>query len=150
MEGGTLLDVATRRLIPDVDVAIYGERIALVGEADHIICPKTEIIEAEGLYITPGFIDAHYHIESSRLTPRRHAQLTLPHGTTAIFEDPHEICNVLGLEGITYMLGEAEGLPQKIYLSIPSAIPPTPYEETGDISVGKRPPRPGGAGASWA
>jgi adenine deaminase len=133
---GTLVDVATRRLIPGVDVAIYGGRIALMGEVDHAVGPETEIIEADGLYIAPGFIDAHYHIESSRLTPRRHAQLTLPHGTTAIFEEPHEICNVLGLRGVIYMLREAEGLPQRIYVSIPSAVPPTPHEETGGY-IGK-------------
>jgi len=136
VRGGTLIDVASRRLVPG-DIAIYAGRIALIGDVDHAVGPETEEVEADGLYVAPGFIDAHYHIESSRLTPRRHAQLTLPHGTTAIFEDPHEICNVLGLRGLAYLLEEAEGLPQRIYVSIPSAVPPTPYEETGGYIGGE-------------
>ncbi len=83
---GTLVDVATRRLLPDTFVAISGERIALVGKGRPETGPGTTLIDAEGAYIVPGLVDAHYHIESSRLTPHRHAQITLPHGTTTIFE----------------------------------------------------------------
>ena len=137
IRGGTLVDVCTRRLIPDIDVAIYGERIALVGDSSHSIGEKTRIIDAEGLYLAPGFVDSHYHIESSRLSPRRHAQLTLPRGTTTIIEDSHEICNVLGLKGISYFLEETEGLPQKVYISLSSATPPTPYEQTGGYIGGR-------------
>jgi len=128
--GGTILDVCTRRLIPEVDVAVFGDRIALVGDASDVIGRDTMIIDAKGLYLVPGFIDSHYHIESSRLSPRRHAQITLPRGTTAIIEDSHEICNALGLKGINYFLEETQDLPQKVYISLSSATPPTPFEET--------------------
>ncbi len=135
--GGTLVDVCTRSLVPEVDIAVYGERIALVGDASHTIGKDTQIIDAEGLYLVPGFVDSHYHIESSRLSPRRHAQITLPRGTTTIIEDSHEICNALGLNGIYYLLEETEGLFQKVYISLSSATPPTPYEETGGYIGGK-------------
>lgn len=145
IKGGTVVDVCTRRLLPDTDVAVHGSRIALVGEVDHAIGPETMIVYAEGLYLAPGLIDAHYHIESSRLSPRRHAQLTLPHGTTSIFEDSHEICNALGLKGVRYMLDEARGLPQKIYVTLSSATPPTPYEASGGYIGG----REAAEGLSW-
>ena len=137
IQGGTLLDVCTRRLIPEVDVAVYGERIALIGDASHVIGPDTEVVNAEGLYLVPGFIDSHYHIESSRLSPRNHAKITLPKGTTTIIEDSHEICNALGMDGIRYLLEETEDLYQKVYISLSSATPPTPFEDTGGYIGGK-------------
>ena len=135
--GGTLIDVCTRRIVPDIDVAVYDERIALVGDASDVIGQETRVIDAKKLFLVPGFVDSHYHIESSRLSPRRHAQITLPRGTTTIIEDSHEICNALGLKGISYFLEETEGLFQKVYVSLSSATPPTPYEETGGYIGGK-------------
>ena len=136
IKGGTLVDVCARRLVSDCDVAVHGKRIALTGDASHTIGHETRVIDAKGMYLVPGFVDAHYHIESSRLSPRRHAQLTLPMGTTALFEGSHEICNALGLEGIAYMLEEGRDLPQKIYVVLPSATPPTPYETSGGFIGG--------------
>ncbi|MBN2334383.1 adenine deaminase [Candidatus Bathyarchaeota archaeon] len=129
--GGTLVDVATRRLVPGMDVAIKGGRVAAIGDVGHTVGPGTERIDASGLYVAPGLVDAHYHIESSRLSPRRHAQLTLPFGTTSLFEGSHEICNALGLDGVRYMIEEARGLPQRIYVAVSSATPPTPFEDSG-------------------
>jgi len=95
------------------------------------------VVNAEGLYLVPGFIDSHYHIESSRLSPRNHAKITLPKGTTTIVEDSHEICNALGLNGVRYLLEETEDLHQKVYISLSSATPPTPFEDTGGYIGGK-------------
>lgn len=134
--GGVFVDVVTGRLVEGFDVAIKGDRVAATGNVDHAIGPGTEVVDAGGAYISPGLVDAHYHIESSRLSPRRHAQLTLPHGTTSLFEGSHEVCNPLGLDGVRYMLEEAKGLPQRIYVALSSATPPTPYEDSGGIIGG--------------
>ncbi len=128
---GILVDVATKRLVEGVEIAISGDRVAAISMQKIKRGRGTKIIDAAGMYLVPGLVDAHYHIESSRLSPRRHAQITLPHGTTTLFEGSHEICNPLGLDGVKYMLEEAEGLPQKIFVGLSSATPPTPYETAG-------------------
>jgi len=128
---GEFLDVATGRIRKGVNIAIKGERIAKIGNIDDTIGSETEVIDAEGMIVTPGFVDSHYHIESSRLSPRRHAQLTLPYGTTSLFEGSHEMANCLGLDGVKYFLDEAKDLPQRIYVALSSATPPTPFERTG-------------------
>ncbi len=137
IENGILVDVATRRLIDPVCISISGGRVASISRERPKGGPKTKIIDANGAFLTPGLVDAHYHIESSRLSPRRHAQITLPHGTTTLFEGSHEICNPLGLDGVRYLLEEADGLPQKIFVGLSSATPPTPYETTGAYIGGK-------------
>jgi len=128
---GDFLDVATGRIRKGVNIAIKGTRIAKIGNIDDTIGPETEVIDAENMIVTPGFVDSHYHIESSRLSPRRHAQLTLPYGTTSLFEGSHEMANCLGLDGVKYFLDEAKDLPQRIYVALSSATPPTPFERTG-------------------
>ncbi len=137
IDNGVLVDVATRRLVEGVFISISGGRVASISKEKPKAGPKTKIIDANGAYLSPGLIDAHYHIESSRLSPRRHAQITLPHGTTTLFEGSHEICNPLGLNGVKYILEEAEGLPQKIFIGLSSATPPTPYETAGAYIGGK-------------
>ena len=134
---GVLIDVSTRRLVEGVNISISGGRIASISKERQRAGPSTRIIDAGGTYLAPGLVDAHYHIESSRLTPRRHAQITLPHGTTTLFEGSHEICNPLGLDGVRYILDEAEGLPQKIFVGLSSATPPTPFETAGAYIGGK-------------
>ncbi len=89
IRGGRLVNVNTAEIEDGLDVAVSGERIALVGDASGCIGPSTTIVNADGAYLVPGFVDAHYHIESSRLSPWRHAELTLPRGVTVLFEDPH-------------------------------------------------------------
>ena len=128
---GEFLDVATGRIRKGVNIAIKGSRVAKIGNVDDTIGPDTVVIDAEGMVVTPGFVDSHYHIESSRLSPRRHAQLTLPYGTTSLFEGSHELANCLGLDGVRYFLEEAKDLPQRIYVALSSATPPTPFERTG-------------------
>jgi adenine deaminase len=81
--------------------------------------------------ILPGFIDSHIHIESSMLCPSRFAEAAVPHGTCSVVSDPHEIANVMGLEGIKYMLKDAESVPFKMFLTAPSCVPATFFETSG-------------------
>jgi adenine deaminase len=84
-----------------------------------------------GSYILPGFIDGHIHIESSMLSPSRFGQVVVPHGTTAVVADPHEIANVLGIDGIRYMRNDAGKSPLKVFFTAPSCVPATPFETAG-------------------
>lgn len=82
-------------------------------------------------YIMPGFVDAHVHIESSMLVPSRFAELAIPNGTVATVSDPHEIANVLGREGVEFMVNDAAQVPLKIHFGVPSCVPATPFETSG-------------------
>jgi len=84
-------------------------------------------------YILPGFIDAHIHIESSMLTPSRFAEAVVPHGTTSVVSDPHEIANIMGIEGINYMINDAEGVPLRFFFTAPSCVPATSFETSGAV-----------------
>lgn len=88
-------------------------------------------IDLKGLFMAPGFIDAHVHIESAMVGPSQFAQAVLPHGTTAVVADPHEIANVLGSAGIELMLTMSKGLPLNFYFSLPSCVPATSMETAG-------------------
>ena len=128
---GTLLDTATLELLPQTGIAVSGRRIAALGDVRRCMGPATTIIDASGLYLVPGFVDAHYHCESSRLSPTQHARVTLPMGLTAYFEGTHEITNAAGgLPGVQYFVEEGRALPQKIYPCVSSATPPSPVETT--------------------
>ncbi len=81
--------------------------------------------------ILPGFIDAHVHIESSMLSPSRFAEVVVPHGTTSVVSDPHEIANVMGTRGIEYMMMDAVSVPLNVYLTASSCVPATPFETSG-------------------
>lgn len=83
------------------------------------------ILDAAGLILAPGLIDAHMHVESSLTSPRRFAEAVIPHGTTAVLADPHEIANVLGARGIRWMMEAAKGLPLRTFTAIPSCVPAT-------------------------
>lgn len=88
-------------------------------------------------YILPGFIDAHIHIESSMLTPSRFAEAVVPHGTTSVISDPHEIANVLGTSGINYMIKDASIVPLNVFFTAPSCVPATPFETSGAVISAK-------------
>ena len=136
IKGAKLVNVHTAEIIPDTDVAVVSGRIALVGDATHTIGPETVIIDASGLYLTPGFMDGHLHVESSMVTVTGFARAVLPHGTTSIFMDPHEIANVLGLEGVHLMHDEGKSVPLRVFTTIPSCVPAAPgFEDTG-ASIG--------------
>lgn len=129
--GGTMLNTITGELLPDWGVAIAGDRIAAVGDVARHAGPATVRVSAKGMTLVPGFVDAHYHCESSRLSARRHAEVTLPQGLTAYFEGTHEITNAArGLPGVEYFVEASRRLPQKIYPCVSSATPPSPVETT--------------------
>ncbi|MEW6409441.1 MAG: adenine deaminase [Nitrospirota bacterium] len=108
------------------DVAVVQGRIIGFGDYD-----SAEVIDLEGKYLCPGFIDGHIHLESTMVTPSEFARTVLPLGTTAVIIDPHEIANVLGIEGIRYFLKSAEALPIDIYVMLPSCVPATDMETSG-------------------
>ncbi len=110
-------------ILPHTDVAVRKGRIALVGDARGCIGPQTRVVDAEGRYLAPGFLDGHIHVESSMLTVREYARAVVPHGTVGIYMDPHEIANVLGLPGVSMMMEEAEGTPLKVMMTTPSCVP---------------------------
>jgi len=88
-------------------------------------------------YILPGFIDAHIHIESSMITPSRFAETVVPHGTTSVVSDPHEIANVVGTRGIEYMIKDAVSVPLNVFFTAPSCVPATPFETSGAVISAK-------------
>ena len=125
LKNGQLVNVFTSEIYP-ADVAIHKNHIAGIGN----YFGKQEI-DLNGRYIAPGFIDAHVHTESTFLYPGELARAVVPHGTTAIVSDPHEIANVLGVPGIKYLLDLSEGLPLDIYFTVPSCVPSTDLETSG-------------------
>ncbi|HEC68248.1 MAG TPA: adenine deaminase, partial [Candidatus Desulfofervidus auxilii] len=109
------------------DVAITEKYIAGIGDYQ----TGKQIIDAKNLYLIPGLMDAHIHLESTLLTPSAFARAVIPHGTTSIFIDPHEIANVLGIKGINYMLKATENLPLNVFILVPSCVPATNLETSG-------------------
>jgi adenine deaminase len=118
---GKLLDVHARRIVPST-IWIESGRIAAMEPAAEADCPH---------FIAPGFVDAHVHVESSMLPPSEFARLAVVHGTVATVSDPHEIANVLGREGVAWMIADATKTPLKICFGAPSCVPATPFDEAG-------------------
>jgi adenine deaminase len=117
--------------IETTDIAIHDGIIVGIGQYEGI-----HELDLSGLYVAPGLIDAHVHIESSMLTPQRFAQMVIPKGTTTIIADPHEISNVCGVAGIEYMLNSSIQTPLSVYMMVPSSVPATVHEHSGaSISV---------------
>ncbi|MBO8160145.1 MAG: adenine deaminase [Thermosipho sp. (in: Bacteria)] len=114
--------------IEKTNIALFKKRIAGIGNE---YTTGKKIIDLKGAYILPGLIDAHVHIESSMLSPVEFAKSILPFGTTTIIADPHEIANVLGVDGIEYMIKSTEGIPLNVYFAVPSAVPATKFETSG-------------------
>jgi adenine deaminase len=131
------VNVHTREVLSGWDVAVAEGRFAYVGpDASHCIGPETEVIEADGRYLIPGLCDGHMHIESGMLTPAEFARAVIPHGTTTMFADPHEIANVLGLRGVRLMHDEALLQPVNIFTQMPSCAPSAPGLETTGYEIG--------------
>lgn len=127
-----LINVNTREIIENIDIAIAKGRIALIGDASHTIGESTKLIDGTGYFASPGFIDTHIHVESSMLTVKEYAKCVVPHGTTTIYMDPHEITNVLGLRGMELMIEDGKKVPMRVYTTVPSCIPACPgFEDTG-------------------
>jgi adenine deaminase len=137
IRGGQVVSVQTREVLPGWEVAVAEGRFAYVGpDAGHCIGPATEVIDAGGQYLVPGLCDGHMHIESGMLTPAEFARAVIPHGTTTMFHDPHEIANVLGLRGVRLMHDEALMQPVNIFTQMPSCAPSAPGLETTGYEIG--------------
>ena len=136
IRGGIWVNVHTRETLPNHDIAITHGRIAcVVPNASYCIGDDTEVIEAEGRYMIPGLCDGHMHIESGMLTPAEFARAVIPHGTTSMFTDPHEIANVLGLKGVRLMHDEALLQPINVFTQMPSCAPSAPGMETTGFEI---------------
>lgn len=125
LKNGRIVNLFSGEIVTG-DVAVHEGIIVGVGSYDG---PRAE--DVRGAYIAPGFMDGHFHVESAMLAPRELAAAVLPHGTTAIVADPHELANVLGVGGIRYLLQVTEGLPVDFYVMLPSCIPATHLETSG-------------------
>ena len=131
VRGGGLVNVQSREVLDGWEVAIAAGRFAYVGpDAGHCIGDETRVIEAASRFLIPGLCDGHMHIESGMLTPAEFARAVIPHGTTTMFVDPHEIANVLGLTGVRLMHDEALLQPISIFTQMPSCAPSAPGLET--------------------
>jgi adenine deaminase len=122
VRGGRVLSVFTREWL-EVDIAVADGWIAGLGDYD-----GREVVDASGRYVVPGFIDAHMHLESTKLLPDEFARLVLPLGTTAVVLDPHELANVLGTDGVHWLLDACDGLPLDFYFMASSSIPASVFE----------------------
>lgn len=132
VKNSRLINVCTHEIIENVSIAVAEGRIALVGDANHCIGDKTIVIDAKNKYLAPAFMDGHIHIESSMLSVGEYAKAVIAHGTSGVFIDPHEICNVLGLDGVNYMMEDAKRTPLKTMLTTPSCVPAVGgFEDTG-------------------
>jgi adenine deaminase len=137
IKNGRWVNVHSGEIIPNTDVAVWHSRIAYVGEnADHTIGEETKVVAGNGRYLIPGLCDAHMHVESGMVTVTEFARAVIPHGTTSMFIDPHEIANVLGLPGVKLMHDEAQTLPINVYVQMPSCVPSAPGLETPGASIG--------------
>lgn len=136
VRGGAWVNVHTREVIDSTDIAIKSGRFAYCGpDASHCIGPDTQIIEAKGRYMIPGLCDGHMHIESGMLTVTEFSRAVIPHGTTSMFVDPHEVANVLGLRGVRLMHDEALEQPINVYVQMPSCAPSAPGLETTGFEI---------------
>ena len=136
IRGGSWVNVHTREVLDNHDIAVAEGRFAAIApDLSASIGPETEVIEARGRYMVPGLCDAHMHIESGMLTPAEFAAAVIPHGTTTMFTDPHEIANVLGLAGVRMMHDEALMQPVNIFTQMPSCAPSAPGLETTGFEI---------------
>jgi adenine deaminase len=125
IKNGRVVDVFSGQ-IEKKNVAIFGG--VIVGFGDY---QAREVMDVKGDFLCPGLIDGHVHIESSMVTIPEFARAVLPNGTTTVITDPHEIANVLGLQGIHFMADSARGVPLNVFIMLPSCVPATPMETSG-------------------
>ncbi|MCE5207132.1 MAG: amidohydrolase family protein [Chloroflexi bacterium] len=132
-----LINVLTGEIYP-ADIGIRGDRISYVGQAGEFILQSNQVINGAGMWASPGFIDGHVHNESSMCTPAHWAAVILPHGTTTVCTDPHEIGNVMGMRGVKYMLDASQDLPLRYYITVPSCVPAVPQLESAGATFTDR------------
>jgi adenine deaminase len=137
IRNGQWVCVQSGEIVPDTDVAIKGSRIAYVGpDASHTLGSGAKVIDAAGRYLVPGLLDGHMHVESGMVTVTEFARAVIPHGTTGMFIDPHELANIFGLRGVKLMVDEAADLPLNVWVQMPSCVPSAPGLETPGASIG--------------
>ena len=132
----TWVNVHSREAIPGSDIAIKSGRFASCGpDASAMIGPETRVIDAGGRYLIPGLCDGHMHVESGMLTVSQFVRAVIPHGTTSMFVDPHEVANVLGLKGARLMHDEAMVQPINVFVEMPACAPSAPGLETPGAEI---------------
>ena len=137
VRNGRWVNVHSGEVIAATDIVITAGRFAYCGpDASHAIGPETKVVDAAGRYLVPGLCDGHMHVESGMVTVTEFCRAVIPHGTTSMFIDPHEIANVLGLEGVRLMHDEALAMPVNVYVQLPSCVPSAPGLEHAGASLG--------------
>ncbi|WP_159586357.1 adenine deaminase [Chelativorans xinjiangense] len=137
VRNGRWVNVHSGEVIPGTDLAIAAGRFAYCGpDASHAIGDRTKVVDARGRYLVPGLCDAHMHVESGMVTVTEFCRAVIPHGTTSMFIDPHEIANVLGLQGVRLMHDEAAAQAINVYVQMPSCVPSAPGLENAGAQLG--------------
>lgn len=135
LTNASVVDVYNHAILKNKTVLIKDGFIAGFASDDKFKAKK--VVDVKGDYVMPGFINGHVHIESSHLSPEMFASAVVPHGTTTVIADPHEICNVCGLDGLDYFYKASENLPLTVFFVIPSCVPATPFENAGAVITAK-------------
>ncbi len=136
VRNGRWVNVHSGEIIDATDIAVVAGRFAYCGpDASHAIGEATKVIDAGGRYLVPGLCDGHMHVESGMVTVTEFCRAVIPHGTTTMFIDPHEIANVLGLEGVRLMHDEAAAMPINVYVQMPSCVPSAPGLEHAGAEI---------------
>jgi adenine deaminase len=138
VRNASLVNVNSGEILEHQDIAVKGDRIATIGNVEQTVGAGTELLDAKGRWVTPGFIDGHVHVESAMVTGTEFAKAVMPRGTTTVFMDPHEMANVLGLNGVRFFISEAATLPLKMLVTFPSCVPAAPGFETTGGSIGQK------------
>ena len=125
LRGGRIVDVFSG-CVREADIAISCGRIVGFG-----VYPAERTVDIAGRFVSAGFMDGHVHMESSMVTPAQYARATIPHGTTAVVSDPHEIANVMGSQGIEWLIRAARKTPLHVFVMVPSCVPATSMETSG-------------------
>ncbi len=136
IRNGRWVNVHSGEVIPGTDVAIEAGRFAAIGpDLSYTRGERTEVIDAHDRYLVPGLCDGHMHVESGMVTVTEFCRAVIPHGTTSMFIDPHEIANVLGLPGVRLMHDEAAAMPSNVFVQMPSCVPAAPGLENAGATI---------------
>ncbi|MDR1378787.1 MAG: amidohydrolase family protein [Synergistaceae bacterium] len=137
LHGGSVINTLTGEIYP-ADIAIKKPYLLMAGDVESMIGPDTLVVDIQGMYVSPGFIDSHMHFESSMLTITEFSRLSIPSGTTTLIADPHEIGNALGPVGMMAMADEAGTVPNYVRLVVPALAPDCPALETAGVDVNSK------------
>ena len=139
VRNGRWVNVHSGEIIPGTDIAVAAGRFAHCGpDAAHCIGEGTCVVDAGGRYLVPGLCDGHMHVESGMVTVTEFCRAVIPHGTTSMFIDPHEIANVLGLPGVRLMHDEAAAMPINVHVQMPSCVPSAPGLENPGATLDEK------------